>query len=121
MSESAATRCQFYRSTWECRGDGYLWDADSDGYDPDDTSHPCPCCNTLEYLKAAKEEAETVSHWSDMGYSGTGETIWINSLSWASSANPEAARLALAEIGPVHALVHDDSAPEGYVVSINNA
>lgn len=120
MSEIQNT-CSFQRGTWECRGDGYLWDADSDGYEADDFSSPCPCCNTKLYLQNAKEEAETVSRWSDMGSGGTGEDIWVNCLSWAKAANPEGIDGVLAEIGPVHALVDDPDAPDGFIVSINNA
>ncbi len=116
MSES----CNFQRGTWECRGDGYLWDADSDGYDPEDTGDPCPCCNTLEYLTQAKEEAETCSRWLDMYGAGTGETIWLRRLALAKQANQVRTDEVLKEIGPVHALVYDPDSPDGFFVSINN-
>jgi hypothetical protein len=113
--------CNFQRGTWECRGDGYLWDADHDGWDPDDTSDPCPGCNTLEYLQRAKEEAESCSSWSDCGSSGTGEDIWLNCLRWAEEANPDGIAEVLKKIGPVEALVDDPGSPNGYFVRTNNA
>jgi hypothetical protein len=116
-----ALACQFQRGTWECRGDGYLWDADHDGWDPDENDNPCPCCNTLEYLQRAKDEAETCSYYSNNGSSGTGEDIWLNCLSWAEAANPQGIAEALRQIGPVEALISDPSAPDGYIVRTNNA
>jgi len=96
-----------------------MWDADHDGFDPDDHSMPCPACNTLEWLREAKEEAEYTSYYC--GYSsGTGETIWLNAVNVARAANPTAVEAALMEVGEVHALAKDDDAPEGYVVRIHN-
>lgn len=117
MSDS---NCTFQRGTWECRGDGYLWDADGDGWDPEDTSDPCPCCNTQEYLEQAKAAAETTSFWLDCDVAGTGEDIWVDRLRWATEANPEVTQRILKELGPVHALIQNKAAPEGYIVSINN-
>ncbi len=122
VQKSAPTpACTFQRGTWECRGDGYLWDADHDGWDPDETNNPCPCCNTLEYLERAKDEAESCSYYSNNGSCGTGEDIWLNCLSWAEAANPQGISAVLRQIGPVEALVNDPSAPDGYIVRTNNA
>ncbi|EKT4540983.1 hypothetical protein QEM15_003175 [Pseudomonas putida] len=121
MKQAAQKACTFQRGTWECRGDGYLWDADSDGWDPNESDNPCPCCNTLEYLELAKEEAEGCSSWSNCGSSGTGEDIWLNCLQWAEEANPEGIEEILKQIGPVEALVADPSSPGGYFVRTNNA
>ena len=116
-----STICTYQFGTWECRGDGFLWDADCDGYDPEEQDNPCPCCNTLEYLRHAKEEAETTSYWSNGYSSGTGETIWVGSVRRATEENPDATAEALREIGEVHALVDDKSASDGCVVRIHNA
>lgn len=96
--------CDYRNGMCECRGDGYLWDADSDGYDPNEFSQPCPACNTKEFLLYVKEEAETVSCGSNHWYSYTGETIWLGAVRRAETVNSEAARRALAEIGVVEAL-----------------
>lgn len=96
--------CNYQNGTWECRGDGYLWDADSDGYDPNEYGQPCPACNTKEFLLFAKEEAEMVSCGSNNWHSYTGETIWLNAVQRAETVNLEAAGRALAEIGLVEAL-----------------
>ena len=121
MKQATPKACTFQRGTWECRGDGYLWDADSDGWDPNEADNPCPCCNTLEYLERAKEEAESCSAWSNGHSSGTGEDIWLNCLSWAEAANPEGLPEILKKIGPVEALVSDTTSPDGYFVRTNNA
>lgn len=111
--------CDYQRGTWECRGDGYLWDADSDGWDPDDTSDPCPACNTELYLGAAKEEAESCSYFVNGMDSGTGEDIWRRALASAMAANPKEAARVQQALGPVSALVHDSTVPDGYIVSVN--
>ena len=107
--------CRYQHGTLECRGDGYLWDADSDGYDPDDFSDPCPNCNTLEYLRGRKEEAECVSQGQSMYWSYTGETLWLDAVGHARAINPEAAQVALEEIGFVDAL-RPAKNPEGFEV-----
>lgn len=96
--------CDYRNGMWECRGDGYLWDADSDGYDPNKCGQPCPACNTKAFLLYAKEDAETVSCGSNNWHSYTGETIWLGAVRCAEAVNSEAARRALAEIGGVEAL-----------------
>jgi hypothetical protein len=108
--------CQFQSGTFECRGDGYVWDADCDGYDPEDRSMPCPACNTLAFLEARKEEAETTGWWEANGVSGDGADIWESAVAAARSWNPEAAEAALRAIGSVDALVADDEAEDGVVV-----
>ncbi|HBN9634971.1 hypothetical protein [Pseudomonas aeruginosa] len=112
--------CDYQRGTWECRGDGYLWDADSDGWDPDDTSDHCPACNTELYLTAAKEEAESCSFFVNGMDSGTGEDIWRRKLACAIDANRDEAERVQLALGPVHALVADSTAPGGFIVSVNN-
>lgn len=99
----------------ECRGDGYLWDADDDGYDPDDLTYPCPQCNTETYLLQAKEESETCSCGSDCGYHYTGESIWLGAVRVAEAANPEASKVALKKVGVVATLVPDDSNGDGFL------
>ncbi len=100
--------CEYQNGTFECRGDGYVWDADSDGYDPDDHSWPCPCCNTGEYLEAAKEEAETTSYYRSMMSQGCGADIWRGAVARATEWNPSGVAQLLNEIGKVVALLPDD-------------
>lgn len=108
--------CQYHHTgtTMECRGDGYLWDADYDGWDPDDHSRPCPECNTEEYLLSAKEDAETVSEGSSAGFYYTGESCWLGAVRAAEAANEVAAKAALLKIGLVTALVPDASNDDGF-------
>jgi hypothetical protein len=116
----AVPACTYQRFTWECRGDGFLWDADHDGWDPAEQDHPCPRCNVLEYLARAKEEAQTTVDWQSGGQYQTGEGIWLNSLAFALEQNPGAVPAALAELGPVDALVPDDSTEDGSAVRRHN-
>lgn len=108
--------CDYWHpgSTLECRGDGFLWDADCDGYDPDDESSPCPQCNTLAYLLSAKEEAESVSESSSNRHYCTGVTLWEGAVEVARRANAEAAVLALRSIGKVLALYPDNTSDERF-------
>jgi len=114
------SRCDYQRGTVECRGDGYLWDADKDGYDPRDHSDPCPGCNTEQYLMSAKENAESTSSWATLWGSGTGVDLWAAGVRIAREANPEATKKALASIGPVNAAVDDEDAEDSYAVCICN-
>jgi hypothetical protein len=99
-----ALACRYQHGTWECRGDGYLWDADSDGYGPHDVSHACPGCNTRQFLLDKKKSAESISDGENIFWSFTGETLWLGAIDHAVAANPEATDAALAEIGFVDAL-----------------
>lgn len=72
--------------------DGYLHDADADGYDPNDVSHPCPRCNTKQYLVDEKEESDGTEllGWgtgAGMTYV-TGDQIWEIAKKWARQENP---------------------------------
>lgn len=105
--------CGYQCGTWECRGDGFLWDADCDGYDPNEMDHPCPECNTREFLAHAKEYAETTVEASS-GYGAnysrwTGADWWRLHVEAARKINPEATRDAERELCPVRALVPADS------------
>lgn len=104
MSEA----CTYQRGTWECRGDGFLWDADRDGWSPEETDNPCPACNTAEYLRRKAEDAETTSEWGCQGLSGTGADIWTGAVETALEANASAANEALLAIGAVRAALPDD-------------
>lgn len=111
--------CGYQCNTWECRGDGFLWDADNDGYHPDEFDHPCPKCNTLEFLKAAKEDAET-SSFRSQGFGAhrqawTGAEWWRMQVAAARRINPEAARAAEVALSPVLALIPANN-PDGYAV-----
>lgn len=99
--------CNFQHGTIECRGDGYCWDADSDGYDPADHSMPCPNCNTKGWLEQRKEEAETCISFSGFD-SGTGVDIWESAVRVAQRENPEGVEVLLREIGEVNALYEDE-------------
>lgn len=108
--------CDYWNgTTWECREGGYLWDADNDGYDPDDDCYPCPKCNTEEYLADAKEFAESTVNGSNNAYFYTGESTWIESVKIAEKWNPEGTKAALAKIGTVEALRPDNN-PNGYAM-----
>jgi hypothetical protein len=96
--------CNFQSASFECRGDGYLWDADSDGWDPADCDYPCPQCNTRQYLLDAKEDAESFSEGRDNDIVYTGESSWLNAVRYAELVNLADAKLALAEIGVVQPL-----------------
>lgn len=98
--------CDFQHGTIECRGDGYCWDADSDGYDPEDHSMPCPACNTKGWLEQRKEEAETCSSFSGFD-SGTGVDIWESAVRVAQRENPDGVEALLREICVVNALYED--------------
>ena len=106
---SGLTGCGYQHGTWECRGDGYLWDADSDGYDPEDYSYPCPGCNMLEFLKSRKEDAESTCDGSSLYWSYTGVSLWEDGLAHAREIDAEAAEAALLEIGFVDALQPADN------------
>jgi len=107
--------CDFQSGTWECRGDGYLWDADDDGYDPEDFSEPCPKCNTKAFLLDRKESAETTSYGSNNFSSYTGESLWLRAVQYAESYNALATAAALAEIRLVETL-RPAKNKEGYEV-----
>jgi hypothetical protein len=113
VSTAASARCKYQHGTIECRGDGYLWDADSDGYDPEDFSWPCPECNTAQFLQERKEHAECVSEGESMTWRYTGESLWLDAVNHAREINPEAAEMALADIGFVDAL-RPSRTPEGF-------
>lgn len=99
--------CNFQHGTIECRGDGYCWDADCDGFDPNDHSLPCPACNTKGWLEQQKEEAETCISFSGID-SGTGVDIWESAVRVAQRENPEGFEAVLREIGEVNALYEDE-------------
>lgn len=96
-----------------CRGDGLLQDTTSGAADPADDSAPCPCCNTLAFLRAAQAEAESCDEWHNGDEQGTGVTLWLNALALADSANPEATEAALSTLGEVAARLPDPEAPSG--------
>ena len=95
--------CQFQHGTIQCRGDGYLVDADHDSYDPNDFSDPCPQCNTQTWLENQKLEAESTIEFE--GYDrGTGVDIWLNAVEVARRENPDHVDAPLKNIGKVGAL-----------------
>jgi hypothetical protein len=99
--------CNYWHgSTYECRGDGYMWDADQDGYDEEDKSFPCPACNTREYLRDAKETGEGCSYMQGNWYSLTGEEVWLGAVRNAIAANPDAVPRILRQIGIVRPIIN---------------
>lgn len=110
--------CDFQFGTYECRGDGYLWDADTDGYDPSDFSDPCPQCNTDDFLSAAQDEAQSTSFYSSMNGSGSGVDIWHNAVLSVQKWNPEGLSGSLRKIGRVEALKDDDQGEDGCSIEV---
>lgn len=92
--------CNYWHGgTIECRGDGYMWDADDDGWYEDDHSMPCPACNTREYLADARETGEGCSWMSSWSGGLTGEQVWRGAVSVALRANPLNGPRILRQIG----------------------
>ncbi len=106
--------CEFQKGTYECRGDGYVWDADNDWIDYEDISWPCPNCNTKQYLLNAKEEAESTAYYRAIMSAGSGVTIWQGAVTAAKYWNSVAASIALVEIGRVVAIYEDKNEEEGF-------
>lgn len=100
--------CDYTDGDWECVEGGFLIDEPGEGWDPEAATHICPHCRTKDFLEAAKEEAESVSSYSNNGSCGTGLDIWTAAEKEALTANHPAACKALSEIGPVSALDGDD-------------
>jgi hypothetical protein len=92
-----------------------MWDADNNGYDPEDTSMPCPQCNPLGFLQEAKEQGESCGYYSGYGgYGGhgTGDTIWTSHVKAALRFNREAAieaLLAIHEVKTIATNPHEDT------------
>lgn len=108
--------CNYWHGgTIECRGDGYMWDADADGYDPGDLSMPCPACNTAAWLAEAKEHGESVSYSSGMGGSSTGVEAWLGAVRTALAANPQLAPKLLRRIGVVRPIEDDPEDRAGFL------
>lgn len=106
--------CHYQNGTYECRGDGYLWDADSDGYDPESFDWPCPACNTHGYLVQAQEDAESCLSGSCNGVSYTGVSLWVRAVAVARTANAIDAQRTLESLAVVRPLIDDDRAAEGF-------
>lgn len=108
--------CNYWHGgTIECRGDGFMWDADCDGYDPDDKSMPCPACNTATWLAEAKETAESCSYMSSYSGGLTGEQVWANSIQIAIRANPHLAPRAVRLMGVVRPIIDHPTNPAGFI------
>jgi hypothetical protein len=108
--------CNYWHGgTIECRDDGYMWDADSDGFDPEDKSMPCPACNTRAWLLEAKETAESCSSMSSWNGTLSGEQVWLNAVHIAVSANGNAAPRILRQIGIARPIVDHPVDPSKFV------
>ncbi len=83
-------------------GDGYLYDLDGDGYDPEDTTHPCPRCNTKAYLEGEREQSRGTESLSWGTVAGmvtiTGDDIWEIAKRWARQENPDDAETLIREL-----------------------
>lgn len=108
--------CPYIDSIFECNGNGFLFDSEASSVDPNDTSHPCPACNTMEFLDDAKEEAETCSSYSGIGGNGSGVTIWEEAVALAMAANKVACMVYLHSTGVVNALKDDTKDHSRYLV-----
>lgn len=100
--------------TYECI-DGHLYDFDDEFYDPDDTSYPCPQCNTLKYLEYAKDDAESTVSGSSMGDYYTGVDIWENAVERVKLAVPNTYLEHLRVIGKVTAIYPNENDNSGWL------
>lgn len=105
--------CDYQAGTWQCRGDGYLWDADSDGYDLSDHTYPCPKCNPRSFLANAKEYAETTIFEENCGRFTTGKHAWEDAVERIGRLHPEQVADLLREVGAVRALEPAPQNPDG--------
>jgi hypothetical protein len=82
--------------------DGYMHDMDADGYDPNDTSFPCPKCNTREFLERRKEHCDATEyegHGTGFGMVyRTGDQMWETAKTWARQEAPDAAEKIISEL-----------------------
>lgn len=82
--------------------DGYLHDADGDGYIASDTTNPCPRCNTREFLETRKEHCDGTESqsWGAGGVmiTRTGDEMWETSKAWAWQENPAEAEGIIRDI-----------------------
>lgn len=82
--------------------DGYLHDLDGDGYDPNDTTRPCPRCNTREYLQCEREQSQETESLSwgtgAVMVTVTGDDIWEIAKRWARQENPSEAEPLIREL-----------------------
>ncbi|MFT8946006.1 MAG: hypothetical protein ABF876_05425 [Acetobacter aceti] len=99
--------CSFFQGTWECRGDGYLWDADRDVCNLEDLSHPCPRCNTERYLQEAKQLACDISSASSAGAIFSGADTMRDAFRTAWQENPDVAIAAMRALSPVATWEYD--------------
>jgi hypothetical protein len=108
--------CNYWHGgTMECRGDGFMWDADQDGYDPTDKSFPCPACNTLRYLLEAKENGESCSYSSGWDGDWTGKDMWLGAIGVALAANPHGAPRMLRRIGIARPIIDHPADRAGWI------
>lgn len=108
--------CNYHHGgTIECRGDGYMWDADDDGYDPDDLSMPCPACNTKAWLDEARENGESVSYSSGYWCDLSGEDMWLGGVWHALRANPQQAPRLIRQMGIVRPIIDHPTDPSDFI------
>lgn len=69
--------------------EGYLWDLDGDGWIEGDYSHPCPKCNTAEYLDGAREDAESTEQGGGMTRIYSGAMIIEGAIKKARKVAPD--------------------------------
>ena len=101
--------------TFDCH-DGYLHDMDYDYIDHEDTTYPCPKCNTIEYLERAKEDAESISSGSCNNLHYTGTSIWTDSIETCKEIGVDITSILKEYIKTVNALYEDSTGNERYLV-----
>jgi hypothetical protein len=110
--------CSFGNAIVECDGNGFLVDVGDPFIRDDETPRACPACRSADFLLDRKEEAENTLSWSDGISAGTGDSLWLSAVRTVLRFNSENGAKALRSVGTVEALITDDSAPDGYRVTI---
>jgi len=93
--------CDHKNGSETCRDNGYC-------YDGNIQIGPCPACNTLVYLQAAKAAAESTGYYESETDNGTGVELWEKAVKFARKANPTQFNSILTSIGRVNALYVND-------------
>ena len=82
--------------------EGFLWDADSgdEGGFTSGGDIPCPCCNTIEFLKAAHLDALDGGSGLSMGAPHVAMLSWEAAIFKARLESPEIAEEFLSQLSP---------------------
>lgn len=90
--------CCFRDGVRHCAGSGFLADERFPDLSPEHAK-PCPSCNTMLWLMDAKNEVGSLAMTETDGIAI--ERVWLNALSTAYRANPDAVSRALEALGAV--------------------